>query len=275
MCGGEHAPRYAYATLLATADYLPGALALSRSLRACGSSLPLVVLIEEAVADSRTVAAIEAEGALPHVIAPMPFSDAFCSRHSGARIHARDPFQNGDKPRFHSPLRNFSKLRIWELEQYERVAFLDADAVALRNPDGLFGYEPFAAGPNLYLRDDPHRRLNSGVFVAAPDRPLFEQMLVRLQAGHAYWRRTDQTFLESVFPSWDRLPPKFNTLQYRWLNMPECWDWDDVVVLHFQYEKPWDPGAGQSHRLEPMRAVWTHIFDHGRAPASLPPSPRC
>ena len=54
-----------------------------------------------------------------------------------------------------------------------------------------------------------------------------------------FWRRTDQTFLETMFPDWHKLPYTFNTMQYVYFNLPELWVWKSIRVVHYQYEKPW------------------------------------
>ena len=50
-------------------------------------------------------------------------------------------------------------------------------------------------------------------------------MLARLDTPGAFWKRTDQTFLEAFFPDWQGLPVYDNLLQYVWFNLPELWDW--------------------------------------------------
>ena len=50
-------------------------------------------------------------------------------------------------------------------------------------------------------------------------------MLARLDAPGAFWKRTDQTFLQTFFPDWQGLPVYDNLLQYVWFNLPELWDW--------------------------------------------------
>ncbi|NHW59692.1 glycosyl transferase, partial [Escherichia coli] len=69
----------------------------------------------------------------------LPTSDAFNAAHARAALHAAAPFTKGGKPAFHTPLDNFAKLRLWQLD-YARVAFLDADTLVLRNCDRLFDY---------------------------------------------------------------------------------------------------------------------------------------
>ena len=79
----------------------------------------------------------------------------------------------------------------------------------------------------------------------------FEEMLAELDQPEAYWRRTDQSFLEHFFKDWHGLPVFFNMLQYVWFNLPELWDWKSVHIVHYQYEKPWqvDHPKSQQHSL--------------------------
>ena len=103
--------------------------------------------------------------------------------------------------------------------------FLDADTLVLRNIDRLFEYPEFSAAPNVYESVADFRRLNSGVFAARPSEATFAAMLERLDVPGAFWKRTDQTFLQAFFPDWQGLPVYDNLLQYVWLNLPELWDW--------------------------------------------------
>jgi alpha-N-acetylglucosamine transferase len=97
----------------------------------------------------------------------------FNARHQRDRLHADAPFTKGNKPAFHTPLDNFAKLRLWELEQYDNVVFIDADAIVVRNIDRLFSYPEFSAAPNVYEGLADFHRLNSGVFTAKPSKKTF------------------------------------------------------------------------------------------------------
>ncbi len=251
----------AYVTLVTNADYLPGARALVNSLRRTGTRADIVVLHTPAVA----AASLAPLGARLVRAELLPTSQAFDAAHSRSAVHARAPFTKGGKPAFHTPLDNFVKLRLWQLP-YRRAVFLDADTVVLRSIDRLFDYPQFSAAPNVYesLRD--FRRLNSGVFTARPDPQTFEAMLARLDAPSAVWRRTDQSFLESFFPDWHGLPVYDNLLQYVWFNLPELWDWRLANVIHYQYEKPWDPANPKAARLAPLIALWQAFHDDTALP---------
>ncbi|MBO6726940.1 MAG: glycosyl transferase [Rhizobiaceae bacterium] len=247
--------RNAFVTLVTNADYALGATALVRSLALTGTAADIVVMhtggvSREALAPAAALGAGLVEAEL------LPTSDAFNKRHDKREIHGRNPFTKGGKPAFHTPLDNFAKLRLWELEQYDRVVFLDADTIVLRNIDRLFAYPEFSAAPNVYESLADFNRLNSGVFVARPSRAIFAAMLEQLDAPGSYWPRTDQTFLQSYFPDWHGLPVFFNMLQYVWFNLPELWDWRSISVVHYQYEKPWQADNPKVERLRPLIDLW-------------------
>jgi alpha-N-acetylglucosamine transferase len=130
----------------------------------------------------------------------------------------------------------------------------------------LFHYPEFSAAPNVYESVGDFRRLNSGVFAARPSAETFARMLARLDRPGAFWKRTDQTFLEAFFPDWQGLPVYDNLLQYVWLNLPELWDWGLVRVVHYQYEKPWDPANAKAESLRPLVDLWRAFHDGATIP---------
>lgn len=267
-------PSYAYVTLVTNADFAEGAIALVRSLRLTDTSAAVVVMHTGGVG-GQALAPLVALGATLRPVELLPTSDAFNERHARARLHGDAPFTKGRKPAFHTPLDNFAKLRLWQLTQYERVVFLDADTLVLRNIDRLFGYPEFSAAPNVYESLADFRRLNSGVFVAAPSEATFSAMLAALDLPDAFWPRTDQTFLQQYFADWHGLPVFYNMLQYVWFALPDLWDWASIHVLHYQYEKPWEPDHPKADRLAPLIALWRAYRSGEGIPdiASLPSPP--
>jgi len=259
--------RCAYATLVTNADYARGAFALARSLRAVGAEAPLLVL---ATPGAEGLDGLAATGARVVEVAPLPLSDAFRARHSRDAQHAAAPFTKGTKPAFHDPLDNFQKLRLWDRDDYDRLVFLDADTVVVKNIDRLFAYPDFCAAPNLYETLADFHRLNSGVFTVAPSKAAFAAMLEALDAPDAWWRRTDQTFLEHWYPDWHGLPYTCNTLQYVYFNLPQLWHWPQIKVVHYQYEKPWQENHPKAERLKPLIDLWWRLYEGGAPPHDLP-----
>ena len=261
----------AFVTLVTNADYAGGALALVRSIALTRSDADIVVLHTGGVSDT-DLAPVEALGVRLVCAELLPTSDGFNERHARAKLHGAAPFTKGRKPDFHTPLDNFVKLRLWQLEEYDSCIFIDADALVLRNIDRLFAYPEFSAAPNVYESLADFHRLNSGVFVARPHGATFDAMMAALDQPDMFWRRTDQTFLQTYFPDWHGLPVFFNMLQYVWFNMPALWDWKSIGVLHYQYEKPWETDHPKADRLAPLIDLWRAYHDGSGIPEidSLP-----
>ena len=57
-------------------------------------------------------------------------------------------------------------------------------------------------------------------------------------------------------------------LQYVWFNLPDLWDWNLIRVLHFQYEKPWDPANPGLDRLAPAHRALARLPRRRRRPRS-------
>ncbi|NVD41500.1 glycosyl transferase [Ensifer sp. HO-A22] len=246
---------HAFVTLVTNADYALGARALARSVRLTKTSADIVVLHTGGVS-ADALAPLLAFGCRLIETDLLPLSDAFNERHARRNVHDKAPFTKGRKPAFHSPLDNFCKLRLWQLTEYARCVFIDADAVVLKNIDRLFRYPEFSAAPNVYESLADFHRLNSGVFVAEPATATFRAMLERLDTPEAFWPRTDQTFLQTFFPHWHGLPVTMNMLQYVWFNLPDLWDWSSIGVLHYQYEKPWEKDHHRAGQLQPLIDLW-------------------
>ncbi|WFR94479.1 glycosyltransferase [Rhizobium tumorigenes] len=245
----------AYVTLVTNADYALGATALVRSLRRTGSKADIVVL-HTAGASSDDLAPLALLGCRLVPVDHLPLSDPFNARHGRTALHSAAPFTKGRKPSFHSPLDNFCKLRLWQLVEYEACVFIDADALVLKPIDKLFDYPEFSAAPNVYEGLADFQRLNSGVFVARPSLQTFDAMIDSLDQPEVFWKRTDQTFLETFFPDWHGLPVYMNMLQYVWFTMPLLWDWKSISILHYQYEKPWETNHPKADRLAPLIDLW-------------------
>lgn len=253
------ASKHAYVTLVTNSDYAMAAVALVRSIILSGSEADIVVLYTEAVSQD-VLTPLDDLGAQLQRVSHLLMSQAFNQRHAKKNIHTKSPFLKGEKPQFHTPLDNFIKLRLWEMDEYDRVVFLDADTIVVRNIDKLFDYPEFSAAPNVYETLADFHRLNSGVFVAKPSKHTYEAMLSELDQPEAYWRRTDQSFLEHFFKDWHGLPVFFNMLQYVWFNLPELWDWKSVHIVHYQYEKPWQTDHPKSQQLSLLIDLWQAYY---------------
>ncbi len=259
--------RHAFATLVTNEEYGRGALALVRSLRWTGTSVPVLVL---ATGEAEHLEELEREGCRIVPVSQPLVSKEFKKRHSREALHRAAPFNKGNKPAFHDPVDNFCKLELWKLTDYEKIVFLDADSLVVKPIDMLFSFPEFSGAPNVYETLADFHRLNSGVFVAEPSVATYQNLVERLDQPGVFWRRTDQTFLETIFPDWHKLPYTFNTMQYVYFNLPELWVWKSIRVVHYQYEKPWAAENPKRHLLKPLIDLWWRMFEGKAPPEELP-----
>lgn len=220
-------PRHAYVTLIAHGDgYAPGAEALGASLAGSGSTVPRVAMVTADVPE-RCRAALARAGFSLREVAPIA-----------------NPHPAGDHlyPRFASVL---TKLRAWELTEFDKVVFLDADTIVLHNIDDLFERPAFAAAPDFFVPD----QFNSGAMVLAPSRETFAGMLEVLASTPSY-DGGDQGFLNRFFSNWytlpsaHRLPAEYNMhhFVYQFLvSHPSLYQHfaDRVRIVHYTLQKPW------------------------------------
>jgi len=216
----------AYVTLLSGGDaYLPGVEVLGRSLEQTGSTIPRLVLTTPDVGQE----ARERMWNRGWQIRPVDPIPAPPSREA---IYARFA-------------RSYTKLRAFDLPDVEKVVFLDADTVVLRNVDELFDRPVIAAAPDFFMPD----RFNSGVMVIEPSHELFARLIAALAELPSY-DGGDQGLLNSFFPDWwampvaHRLGAAYNMhhfvfqflvahpgLRKRLL--------DEIKIVHYTLQKPW------------------------------------
>lgn len=218
--------REAFATLCTGNDpgYLKGALVLRRSLLETGSDRDFVVLLDRTFsAEDRRL--LERGGCRVEPIEPV-------IGESVDRAAALCPWFQGV----------FGKLRVWELTEYSKIAFLDADTVVLKNLDHLFSMPGLVAAPDASCTD----QFNAGFFICEPSQETAAELAVFLEKGEA-WDGGDQSVLNQFFDGWyrqpspPRLPFAYNHQAGR---IPaDAAARERVAVIHFYgMSKPWVSG---------------------------------
>lgn len=137
---------------------------------------------------------------------------------------------------------NYSKFRLWQLTDYDKIIFIDADMLILRNIDFLFEMpEISATGNNATL-------FNSGVMVVEPSNFTFQLLMDHINEIVSY-NGGDQGYLNEIFTWWHRIPKHMNFLKHFWEgDEPEkkerkthLFQADPPIlyVLHYLGNKPW------------------------------------
>lgn len=213
--------REAYATILHSAHvYVCGAIAAAQSIRLAGSTRDLVILVDETISDYHR-SGLEAAGWKIRTI---------------QRI--RNP--KAEKDAYNEW--NYSKFRLWQLTDYDKIIFIDADLLVLRNIDFLFGMpEISATGNNGSL-------FNSGVMVVEPSNCTFQLLMDHINEIESY-NGGDQGYLNEIFTWWHRIPRHMNFLKHFWIGDEEekkqmkthlfGAEPPILYVLHYLGLKPW------------------------------------
>ena len=116
---------FAYTTLITRASYLAGVVILAHSLKQQGSSHPLIVLYTSNLASSPALRALELEA--PHSNLILRQIEYLHPR-PDAKVHLI-------AARFAD---TWTKLRVFELYDFDTVCYLDADMMIFRNMDTIF-----------------------------------------------------------------------------------------------------------------------------------------
>ncbi|GAQ83103.1 galactinol synthase [Klebsormidium nitens] len=274
--------RCAYVTFLCDdSEYWKGAVVLGKSLRATGCRYPLIVAVMKGVSSKLRQLLADQHGCIVREIedvAPPP----------GAEKVVRRPYY----------LTQYTKLRIWQFDDFDKLTYLDSDMLVLQNLDYLFDMLPsdqimgvkncFCVGwknhPRVcgtaYCQFDPVKHpwtfpegkpeptpyINAGFFVFAPSRAVFAQMQHALAAFPAS-ELAEQDFLNDFWAGRIRtLPPENNLLLNFLFSHPDLLDLDNAALIHFAVagSKPWayDPSMPDMTHPDVVRFVkmWQKLY---------------
>lgn len=160
----------AYVTLLYGDEFLLGVRVLGKSIRDTRSTKDMVVLVSDGVSDFAT-RLLEADGWIVTKITLLA-----------------NPNQVRPK-RFWGV---YTKLKIFNMTDYKKVVYLDADTIVVKSIEDLFQCRKFCA--NLKHSE----RMNSGVMVVEPSQKVFDDMMRQVNTLESY-TGGDQGFLNSYF----------------------------------------------------------------------------
>lgn len=160
---------HAYVTLCVGDGFVIGTLVLFHSLRKTGAQADFVAMT--ANISQHSIDILEKSGIVVKMVQPLVVTHY----HSNSKSDARDSIL-------------WTKLRVWQLEEYSKVIMLDSDLFVLQNSDELFNYPEFASTPMV----DP---LEKTLFFLSPEMGLIPRNKVKQ---------------ESIFPQTSSLLPHWS-----------------------------------------------------------------
>uniref|UniRef100_A0A3B5MZH5 glycogenin glucosyltransferase n=1 Tax=Xiphophorus couchianus TaxID=32473 RepID=A0A3B5MZH5_9TELE len=154
----------AFVTLATSDSYCQGATVVARSLRRYGTTRHVVVMVTPNISEQSSRKVLE------NVFDEIITVDV---KNSEDQLH----LSMLGRPELGV---TFTKLHCWNLTQYNKCVFLDADTLVLCNVDELFQRDELSAAPDPGWPDC----FNSGVFVFRPSKITYTSLLdLALQHG--------------------------------------------------------------------------------------------
>ncbi len=262
-----------WVTLLTKASYLPGVIILAHTLDKHRSQYPLIVQYTSSLGDE-AIAALTAEGENHGRIVPMyvdlllprsgqentgsvaeRFNDTFTKLRAFQVYHlgyTQAAFLDADMAVFRNPDELFEielPGREWLGANHSCVCNLDKDAWAPQEwtkhhcaCTPLRG--PLEVAPTPKPTDrQTYRSLNGGLFIFHPTEKLWERLIEFFNTTDKLktYQFPDQDFLADFFNDrWQPVSWKYNALKTMRYWHPRLWSDDELVVLHYIVDKPWE-----------------------------------
>nr|ABR17981.1 unknown [Picea sitchensis] len=268
-----------YVTFLAgNGDYWKGVVGLAKGLRKVNSAYPLVVaMLPDVPEEHREI--LRSQGCICREIVPIY------------------PPENQVQFAMAYYVINYSKLRIWEFEEYSKMVYLDADIQVFENIDNLFdmpdGYfyavmdcfceKTWSHTPQYkigYCQQCPDKvqwsselglppalYFNAGMFVFEPSKLTFDSLIetLRITAPTPF---AEQDFLNMYFQKmYKPIPLVYNLVLAMLWRHPENVDLDKVKVVHYcaAGSKPWrytgKEANMQRENIKVLVQKWWDVYD--------------
>lgn len=205
-------PKEAYVTILHSSEnYVCGAITLAQSIIRTNSTKDLVLLADKHIS-KKSLEGLRAAGwKIKHIQR---------IRSSKAKKKAYNRW-------------NYTKLRIWQLKEYDKVMFIDADLIVKRNIDEFFLYPQLSAASNY----EKHF-FNSGLMLVEPSMCTFDTLMKKRFVVGSY-NGGDQGYLNEMFIWWHRLPGKLNFLKVlSKLTLIMVTDTHENYLISFKFKNP-------------------------------------
>jgi inositol 3-alpha-galactosyltransferase len=273
IVNGDKEEKSCWVTLITSASYLPGAIILAHSLTKQGSHWPLVVMYTSSL-DTDAIATLEAEADTVGSIMPQlvknllprkgqentgSVAERFVDTWTKLRAFelwregfSRVVFLDADTAVFRNPDSIFDLRlpdRTWLAANHACVCNLDNDSWAPSSwHKGNCAYTPLTnpedtALPVTSASRPTYRLLNGGMFLFYPTENLWTRMMEVFNTSDRLksYQFPDQDFLADFFElKWSPVSWKYNALKTMRYWHPRIWSDDEVVVLHYIVDKPWD-----------------------------------
>jgi lipopolysaccharide biosynthesis glycosyltransferase len=192
---------------------------------------------------------------------------------------------------------DWTKLRVFELEGYDTILYIDPDCLVLKD----VGHLLHIIDPNILPKENEKRvgllaaapdvihpdKFNAGVMLLRPSSSVFNEMMSQLVRVPTFKhdscnpnrelpisasKPNDSTFLNYFYPGWYSDMPSFSRLSFGYNAQPLMYkqpkykdeEIDDISIIHFSSTpKPWEKNAVTSscETNEEFESMWRTAYE--------------
>ena len=215
--------KYAYVTLTSNDLFVPGAVAVIKSIAATQTTHPVYCMVSEDVS-SENCESIKQAGAKVLIV---------------PKIHSSTSGESGDRFEIGKNWLTFTKLNVFNLTEFDKIVYIDADALVRDNIDEMFDFDC----PSGYLLAHTGE-LEAGVLVLEPSAEVFKDLL--LYKDQENWVNHDQSLLNWYFlektKNFHELDNAYHFCHKLYHNHdPRLINKGKVKIIEFNGYKPWIP----------------------------------
>ncbi len=225
-----------YITYLCNDNYLPGIVALVKSLKYHKTKNHILVMVTKDVS-SECTKNISNLGVIVKKV---------------NEIHYQGKRKDLIRDRFgreNNSWMMFTKFNIWKETQYDKILYIDADTVVLQNIDSLFETNRMYAFAAVRGGSTSHnyKGIEAGVLLIKPSMNTYKNLIKAMNSDKYDLSMSDQTLLNDYFNKHDKihyLSSKYNRLQKNQKKTIE-----GAYIYHWNGKKPWNKTTVQNFNI--------------------------
>lgn len=234
---------YCYFTLTSNDLFVPGAIVAIKSIAMTGTKYPICCMVTEEV--SKENQKLLKEAGCEVLVVP--------------KIHSSTSGEDGDRFEVGKNWLTFTKLNVFNMTQYDKIVYVDADCVVLQNVDEMFEFDTLSGYVLAHTGE-----LEAGVLVLKPSEQIFNELMI--DKDRENWKHHDQTLLNWYFrekiKKFHNMPNEYHFCHKLYHNTnPNLMSQRKVKIIEFNGYKPWIPSRWKDGE-DFYYKIWRFVYDY-------------
>ena len=233
----------AFVTLTSNDLFVPGAIAVVKSLRLSGTKYPIFCMVSEEVSEENI----------------QKIEDSGCTTIKVDKIHSNISGEDGDRFEVGKNWLTFTKLNVFNLTQFDKIVYIDADCIVMMNIDEMFDFPAFCGYTLAHTGE-----LEAGVLILEPNNEVFNEILSFLDKEN--WVHHDQSLLNWFFrehkDNFNHLSNEYHFCHKPYHNNdPSLVSKGEAKIIEFNGYKPWIESRWKDGN-DWFYQMWNFVYNH-------------